>query len=155
MITGIHHPAISTGNMERALEFYRDLLGFEVAGDFGWPVGFELADRITGLKDSSARVVMLRGGNAYLELFEFAAPTPKPGDPQRPVSDHGLTHICLEVRDIDAEYARLSAAGMEFTCEPQQMPAGSKATYGRDPDGNVIELRQPAPTDDPTPLPST
>ena len=32
MIRGIHHTAISTGDLDRALEFYRDLLGFEVAG---------------------------------------------------------------------------------------------------------------------------
>lgn len=155
MIRGIHHTAISTSDIDRALGFYRDILGFEEAGTFAWPVGFELADRITGLQDSSARVAMLRAGNAYVELFEFIAPAPKPGDPERPVCDHGITHLCLDVVDIDAEYERLKAAGMEFHCEPQLMPVGSRATYGRDPDGNVIELREAAPQNDPAPLPGT
>jgi catechol 2,3-dioxygenase-like lactoylglutathione lyase family enzyme len=142
MIRGIHHTAISTRNLERALGFYRDLLGFEMVFEFAWPEGAEIADQITGLKSSSARAAMLRAGNAFIELFEFASPPPVPGDPKRPVCDHGITHIALDVRDIDAEYARLSEAGMIFHCPPQDLGPGTRATYGRDPDGNVVELQQ-------------
>jgi catechol 2,3-dioxygenase-like lactoylglutathione lyase family enzyme len=141
MIRGVHHTAISTGNLERALAFYRDLLGFRVLSEFAWPVGTETADKITALRDSSARVVMLHAGNAVIELFEYTSPTPRPSDPQRPVSDHGITHICLDVKDLDAEYERLTAAGMRFHCPPQDLGA-AKTTYGRDPDGNVIELQE-------------
>ncbi len=142
MIRGIHHTAISTGNLERLLAFYRDLLGFRVLFDFAWPAGTEVADRITGLERSSARAVMLHAGNAIIELFEYASPTPHPGDPRRPVCDHGITHICLDVTDLDAEYARLQAAGMVFHCPPQDLGMDLRTTYGRDPDGNVIELQE-------------
>ena len=141
MITGIHHTAISTGDFERALAFYRDLLGFEMVSELNWPAGVELADTITGLEGSAARSVMLRASNTSIELFEFSSPTPRPGDPKRPVCDHGITHIGLEVDDIDAEYERLKAAGMTFHCPPQDLGA-SRVTYGRDPDGNVLELWQ-------------
>ena len=141
MINGIHHTAISTPDLERALAFYRDLLGATLVTDFEWPVGLEVADRIVGLQGSSARAVMLRLGNAMIELFEFSAPKPRPGDPERPVSDHGITHICLDVSDVDAEYDRLLGAGMRFHCPPQQLGA-LRTTYGRDPDGNVIELQE-------------
>ena len=139
MIRGIHHTAISTSDLERSLRFYRDLLGFEVIYSSSWEVGSTWADRITGLKDSSARIAMLKGGNACIELFQYASPTAKTGDPMRPVCDHGITHICLEVADIDAEYERLKAAEMTFHCPPQGAGA-LRATYGRDPDGNVVEL---------------
>ena len=69
----------------------------------------------------------------------------KAGDPNRPVCDQGITHICLQVTDIDAEYARLSAAGMRFHCAPQTAPGLCRATYGRDPDGNIVELIEPDP----------
>ena len=49
MIRGIHHAAISTGDLQRALAFYRDLLGFEMVFEGGWPAGVEVADNITGL----------------------------------------------------------------------------------------------------------
>jgi catechol 2,3-dioxygenase-like lactoylglutathione lyase family enzyme len=139
MIQGIHHTAISTGDLDRALRFYRDLLGFEEVFSAAWEVGSEDIDKIVGLKDSSARVVMLKAGNACIELFQYETPRPKPGEARRPVCDHGITHLCLQVTDIDAEYERLKAAGMLFHCLPQAQ-SGLRVTYGRDPDGNVVEL---------------
>jgi catechol 2,3-dioxygenase-like lactoylglutathione lyase family enzyme len=140
MIQGIHHTAISTGDFDRALRFYRDLLGFKEVWSSSWEVGAEVPDRIVGLRGSSARVAMLTAGNACLELFQYATPPPQQSDPNRPVCDHGITHLCLQVSDIEAEYARLSAAGMRFHCPPQNAGGGMRATYGRDPDGNVVEL---------------
>ncbi len=139
MIHGIHHTAISTGDIERALRFYRDLLGFTEVFSSAWEVGTEEVDRIVGLQNSSARVVMLKAGNACVELFQYETPRPKPSEANRPVSDHGITHLCLQVTDIAAEYARLKAAGMVFHCPPQTR-SGLRVTYGRDPDGNVVEL---------------
>jgi catechol 2,3-dioxygenase-like lactoylglutathione lyase family enzyme len=156
MIHGIHHAAISTPDLERALGFYRDLLGAEIVTDFEWPAGLEVADRIVGLPGSSARAVMLRLGNAMVELFEFRSPTPQAGDPERPVCDHGITHICLDVSDIDAEYERLRAAGMRFHSQPQDLGV-VRTVYGRDPDGNVIELQEVTDPSSPvalTPSPS-
>jgi catechol 2,3-dioxygenase-like lactoylglutathione lyase family enzyme len=147
VIAGIHHVAISTPDADRALGFYRDLLGFEVAFEGGWPQGVEVADRITALEGSSARQIMLRAGNAYIELFQYASPDPSPGDPRRPVCDHGITHLCLDVEDLDAEYERLRSAGVDFHCEPQDLGAGVRTTYARDPDGNVVELQELSPAD--------
>ncbi|MBT3310368.1 MAG: VOC family protein [Desulfobacteraceae bacterium] len=143
MIRGIHHTAISTGNMEKALKFYRDVLGFEEVFKTGWESGTELFDKIVGLKDSAAKVVMLRAGNTHIELFEYSSPEPKPGDPNRPVCDHGYTHICFDVVDIDSEYERLKKAGMTFNAPPPpDLGVGIRAIYGRDPEGNVIELQE-------------
>ena len=152
MIRGIHHTAISTGDLDRALKFYRDLLGFEVAMEFEWPKGTESADSITGLKDSAARTVMLKAGNMMIEIFEYSSPAPREGDPRRPVCDHGITHICVDVVDIESEYERLKAEGMMFHCPPQDLGI-AKATYGRDPDGNVVELQEVLDQSSPTALP--
>jgi catechol 2,3-dioxygenase-like lactoylglutathione lyase family enzyme len=140
MIRGIHHTAISTGDLERSVRFYKDLLGFQEVFSSGWEVGTEMADKITGLQNSSARLVMLKANNAFIEIFQYATPRPKPGEAMRPVCDHGITHICLEVSNLDEEYERLKNAGMLFHCPPQEAGSGIRATYGRDPDGNVVEL---------------
>ncbi len=142
MIRGIHHTALSTPDLDRMLAFYRDLLGLEVVSEFQWPAGTELADRITGLEGSSAKAAMLRAGNAHIELFQYASPTPGALDAKRPVCDHGITHVCLDVVDVDAEYERLVAAGMVFHCPPQDLGPDIRTTYGRDPDGNVLELQE-------------
>ena len=145
MIRGLHHVAVASRDIDRLLTFYRDLLGWEVVTDWGWPTGTIAADRITALPGSAAHSVMLRNGNAYLELFQYTAPEPGPGDPNRRVCDPGITHLCLDVTEVDAEYERLSAAGMVFHSPPQDVAPGVRTTYGRDPDGNVVELQQVAP----------
>jgi catechol 2,3-dioxygenase-like lactoylglutathione lyase family enzyme len=140
MIQAIHHTAISTPNLERAIAFYRDLFGFEVVQEFAWPRGSEQADRILGVEDTEASAAMLRRGNSMIEIFQFSSPRPKPGDPRRPVCNHGITHICFAVKNIQEEFERLQERGMSFHCPPQGNGSGLAATYGRDPDGNVIEL---------------
>lgn len=143
MINRIQHAAISTGDMERALAFYRDLLGFTVISDAEWERGSQAsanAQQIMELEDVAVRAVMMSLGDTLLELFEFDSPTPTPGNPGRPVCDHGFTHICLDVTDMAAEYERLREAGMRFHCPPMQLGRSTKVTYGRDPDDNVIEL---------------
>ncbi len=142
MINGIHHTAISTPDADRLLAFYRDVLGFRVVWDTAWTDDARL-DRILELPDSAGRVVMLRAANALLELFEFVRPRPTPQSADRPVCDHGVTHIALDVTDIDAEYRRLRDAGMRFHAPPVLMDGFAvRTTYGRDPDGNVIELQE-------------
>jgi catechol 2,3-dioxygenase-like lactoylglutathione lyase family enzyme len=108
-------------------------------------------NRTHRLRETAGRVVILRCGNAMLELFEYTTPTPTPADPARRLCDHGLTHLCLDVDDLDAEFRRLSAAGVEFHCPP--VDYGSvKCTYLRDPDGNVVELQEVKSADDPLAL---
>lgn len=82
---------------------------------------------------------MLKIGGTFLEVFQFSSPDPLSQSGNRPVNNHGITHICLEVEDIQGEYERLKAAGMPFNCPPQSQE-GSSMVYGRDPDGNVVEL---------------
>ena len=139
MLKGFHHAAISTPDLEAFVAFYRDLFGCEVAWTFGWDAGIAEADELTGLKDSAARAAMLKLGDSFLEVFEFSSPPPKPRSGDRPVNDHGITHICLQVQDMQTEYERLKAAGMRFHSPPQSQDTGFVA-YGRDLDGNVVEL---------------
>ncbi|MFN3230667.1 MAG: VOC family protein [Alphaproteobacteria bacterium] len=139
MIVGIHHTAISVPDMDAAFAFYCDVLGFEKLSDGGWEPGNPVTDAIVGLRDSAARGAMLKGPNAYIELFEYKQPAGAKKDPNHSVADHGYTHFCLQVTDINAEYERLMEGGMTFHCPPQDMGA-TWATYGRDPFGNVIEI---------------
>ncbi len=145
MISGLHHTSITTANLGRLTAFYRDELGFTVVMEGAWDGDNARADTIFGLTGSAVRMVMLRTANAFLELFEFAHPPSPARGAERPVYHQGLTHICLAVSDLDAEYARLSAAGMVFNSPPQDVPGLCRAVYGRDPDGNLIELIEPDP----------
>lgn len=140
MIKGVNHVGISVGNLERALQFYRYLLGMKLVVEerFEGPQ----YDKILALRGVCGRVALLKAESFQLELFEFTRPVPSVGDPTRPVCDHGITHFCIEVDDVIKEYHRLKAAGVTFHCEPLDFAGAERATYGRDPDGNVFELLQ-------------
>ena len=141
MIRGVHHTNLATGDLDRLLGFYRDLLGFEVIWWNEWEPGAELADTIVGLKDSSVRMAMLRAGNTYIEIMQYRQPLGRPALADRQACDHGLVHLCFDVTDMAAEYQRLVDAGVPFNSEP--MLAGDLySVYGRDPDGNLFELQE-------------
>lgn len=149
MIRGIHHIAINTPDLDRLVAFYRDVVGFEVVEStaFEWKDSPEI-DTIVGIKGSASKVVMLRAANAYIEMFEYQYPKARHADRLNP-SDYGYTHICLDVTDVPAEYERLSKNGMTFHAPPTSVEGGRiRTVYGRDPDGNIIELQELAPTHD-------
>ena len=140
MIRGVHHTAISTPDLDRALGFYRDLLGIDVV--FEVPFDGDAIEAITALPGAKGRVAMLRAANVHIELFEYAAPEAAPNVPGRPVNNHGLTHLCFDVTDLPSEYERLKEAGVEFHCPPTHLGRGVRTLYARDPDGNVVELQE-------------
>ena len=140
MINGLHHTAIATHDIDRLVAFYRDVIGFTPVTTGGWQPGVAQIDAMVGLKGSSAKTAMLQAGNSFLEFFEYQTPRGAPADADRPVNDCGFTHIGLNVTDIEAEYARLTELGMRFHHSPIDFGAGLRAAYGRDPDGNVVEL---------------
>ncbi len=139
MIRGVHHLAISTPDIGRFIDHYERWFGFERCGGGGWEPGNARIDTMVGLKDSAAHYQMIRLGNLYIEVFEYSSPQGREMHPR--MCDHGLIHLCLYCDDVFAEYERLKGLGMEFACPPGGS-AATRATYGRDCDGNVVELLQ-------------
>lgn len=141
-VLGFHHVAYSSPDLERLSDFYCRLFGFERVFALDWEKGAVDIDRMMALKDTAARAVMLRTGNSFIEIFEFSSPQPARQDMNRPVNNHGITHICIAVDDAVAECARLEAAGLRLHCAPIGVGSPISGTYARDPDGNVIEILQ-------------
>jgi catechol 2,3-dioxygenase-like lactoylglutathione lyase family enzyme len=139
MIHGIDHTALSVPDMDAALQFYSGVLGFEVLMNFAWPSGAKPLDDLVGLPDSASKVAMLRLGDTRIEVFEYLNPKGRAQDPDRPVCDHGIIHLCLAVSDIAGEYERLREAGVRFNSTPIDL-GREVCVYGRDPFGNVLEL---------------
>jgi catechol 2,3-dioxygenase-like lactoylglutathione lyase family enzyme len=108
-----------------ALEFYTTHLGFEVLTSFG-PAFADVA---------RGRLRLLLSGPAS------SAARPMP-DGAKPVPG-GWNRIHLIVDDIDAEVARLRAAGVPFRNEVLSGPGGKQVLL-QDPSGNVVELFQSA-----------
>ncbi len=141
MIKGVHHIAIGVPDIEAGLDFYRDVLGFAVEWRSEVSADNEKAGATVGLPGFEARMAMLKGPDIRIELWQYTVPAPRDrrGDPP----DLGYPHMALAVEDIEAEYARLSSAGMTFVGAPVDFGT-QKAIYGRDPFGNIIELLEEA-----------
>ena len=143
MVRGINHVGVSTRNLRRLVAFYVDHFDAEVLGEFSWDESCtELIDRL-GIGAVSGRLMLLGFAGTKLEIFEFAVRDAAETQPPRSAAMPGFSHICFEVDDCEAEFRRLQNAGMRFHGPPLVMPSGGIFTYGRDPDGNIVELLQP------------
>lgn len=137
MIKGVHHVGLSVRNLDQAVADYGAVAGLTEIARF--MVGnTDQARRLMGLPEVSAKVVLLRGVNACLELFEFARPAPGAVSDQ-PVNEPGITHICAQGRSIDDLYARLIPKGFRFPEAPVDLGTSFLYAYGRSRDGAVIE----------------
>ena len=143
MIRGIHHFAIHVHDMDKMVKFYKEAFGFEFAGEpFSWKDS-EFIDKIVDVKGSAARGGMLKAGNCYFEIFQYDEPKPNVTEGLNPY-DKGYTHFCVDVTDIEQEFERLKGLGMTFS-QPGPIDVGHvKSIYGRDPEGNLIEIQQTA-----------
>jgi catechol 2,3-dioxygenase-like lactoylglutathione lyase family enzyme len=131
--------------MERSLNFYRDLLGMPIVLDT--EMQGEMLEREVAMPGARLRLVLLDAGDsAYLELLQYHEPAGKPLPSGSKLADIGSHHIALQVESIAEAYDRLSASGVRFTWEPQEVDAGffrgHWTAYCYDPDGLIVELWQ-------------
>jgi predicted enzyme related to lactoylglutathione lyase len=59
-----------------------------------------------------------------------------------PADNHSVI-LELRVRDVDADYSRLSPVLGKVVQEPTTMPWGNRSLLFRDPDGNLVNLFTP------------
>lgn len=139
MISQIRHVGLVVADLELALRFWRDLLGFTVnrqMDEFG-PV----IDAMMGLKNvkvTTVKMVAPQGGS--IELLHFRSHPDTDVWRGTPFST-GLTHIALSVKNLDECYRKLTEAGCTFPAPPQYSSDGLvKVIYCKGPEGVLLEL---------------
>ena len=142
MIKEVRHIGITVTNMERSLNFYRDLLGLTIERNMN--ESGKYIDNMLSMKDVQVNTVKMSAndkGPTLIELLEFKS------HPQQPnhidISEIGASHAAFTVDDLDKTYEEFTAAGVKFNAPPQYSPDGfAKVTFCHDPDGTQIELVQ-------------
>lgn len=117
LVADIHHVSLNISDVERALPFYRDVMGFAVLDRPDFSFGGAWLDA---------------GGGRQIHLIEAEVP-----------DDHGQ-HVAFLVDDIDAVVAAIRLAGVDVGDPSEVVDTGIRQAFLADPDGNRLELNQPA-----------
>ena len=127
-ISGIHHIAIQTSDIDKALSFYTNVLGAQ------------LLERRKFKKRSMA---WLKVGEVKLELFSV-----REGEALEVWSDFysGPIHIAFTVADLDGFLEAACQHGAQFhPSHPEPfvppVPGAGKIAYLLGPDGEEVEIR--------------
>ncbi len=121
---------LAVTDFERSLAFYRDGLGFEVEATFDEPP-------YAILSSGATRISLAEQGHAADDCpgVVMTAPTDR---------SKATAMLVVEVEDCQASYEALKEAGVPFLREPYSPPWGGARCFAVDPDGNLIEVEQPA-----------
>lgn len=145
----LNHVAVSVPDLNRAVNWYREVLGFTVIKE---PVEFVADDSLIGLavKDihgpalKKMRVVWLSSANQVgFEIFEYIEPKA-----ERRIEDNfeywksGFTHICITDPDIEGLCRKISETGGKQRSKVWEIipEKGYKIAFCEDPFGNIIEI---------------
>ena len=145
-VSRIDHVGITVSDLDRALGFYRDLLGLHVIAE-ATVAESEVAE-LLGLDSVDLRIADLDSGDGrVVELIQYLHPKGRRIDHES--ADPGTAHIAFTVDDLASVRERLSNAGATIISrrpitifEPGGSFDGAICLYVRDPDGVILELVQ-------------
>jgi catechol 2,3-dioxygenase-like lactoylglutathione lyase family enzyme len=139
MIRRLSHTCFYVLDQDRAKEFYRDKLGFEVRSDVS--MGGEFAGAGEGFR-------WLTVGPADQPDVEIILADPRMGNDAETaeqicalVAKGAMGTGVMATDDVQKTYEELSARGVVFTQEPATRPYGIEAIF-RDDSGNWFSLTQ-------------
>ena len=144
-ILGADHTGITVSDLERALAFWRDVLGFELshrAHQSG-----TMASEITGVPGAELSLAVVKAPGHKIELLQYRAPADRKLRSEFRPCDVGAAHVALTVDNLDAVLEKIATSGWKAAGTPQTLTtgpnAGKRVLYVRDPDGTTIEFMQP------------
>jgi len=134
----VNHVGLCVTDLERSQRFYEEVLGFSFERSLQPPDG--VCSTLLGveLPVGLTAAYLVRDGFT-LELLCFD----RPGNPparERPMPEPGLTHLSFNTTDLDAVLSLVPAFGGQVLEESNV----GVAVMVRDPDGQLLELIQPA-----------
>jgi lactoylglutathione lyase len=121
-ITGVAHIALYTRDMDKARQFYKDLLGYEEP--------FSLKN-----DDGTLSLTFIKiNDRQYVELF-----------PEQEAGSDRLHHIAIEVNDAEAARRYLASKGVAVPDKVNKVRIGNLSFNVKDPDGHTVEIVQYMP----------
>jgi catechol 2,3-dioxygenase-like lactoylglutathione lyase family enzyme len=129
------HVGLSVADLDLESDFYARALGLTA-----------MEERVD-IPEAQVRTAILRGESGLkLELIERGGSIPQEfSDPFHGANTQGYFHWALYVDDLDTAFADILDAGAtEVSLPAPAARAGARFAYVKDPEGNLLELIQPA-----------
>ncbi len=140
-VRGFNHTGVIVTDLDRAIGFFRDLLGFEVLAR--GPRDPALIGRMTRLPRPEVEIAYLEGPGHRVELIRYATNGIRNFE-QPKVYDDGAAHIALDVDDVPAAVEGAAAHGLQPVGEIITIDAGPnrgrKVVYLESAYGLLIEF---------------
>jgi len=154
LIAPVSRTTIFTRDAERALAFYRDLLGLEVWIDKTIPNPG--ASDILGQHCETQRIIVLRAADTEIGnigIAEVAGAEPPLEDPPLPGKvRYGEPCLVIRTAHLKEILPRLEEAGVHVISPPTKLELGLPEEvwemFLRDPDGTMINLSHHGPWED-------
>lgn len=142
----LSHLGICVSDLERALTFWREALGFRESKRLD--VYGDAAETLIGIPDLDLRVAVLERDELHVQLLHYASPGHRGTGEPRPMNALGLTHLSLVVEDLEAAITAVTASGGRVlrSTRLRTEDAGRAAIFVTDPDGTRIELVEAGPS---------
>lgn len=130
-----HHVGITVSDLERTVEFYRDVLGLDVLDRF--EVSGDAFSTAVGVDGAAGTFAHLEGGGVRIELVEY---DPDGADERADaINQPGATHVGFAVPDLEGFYEGLPG-DVETISEPRTTASGTRICFLLDPEGNLVEV---------------
>jgi methylmalonyl-CoA/ethylmalonyl-CoA epimerase len=123
-----HHGGVSVPSLDKAIDWYDRVLGFEVEKKFY-------------IEAAKAQTAMVRKGPLRFEIFEVEGAAPLPDDrrfPPRDLKTHGNKHVAFRVEDLEEFLTEMEAKQVDIAFVVRE--AFGKGCFIRDCAGNLIEF---------------
>ena len=121
----ILHTMIRSGNLERSIAFYTEIMGMKLLRQKDYPKG-EFTNAFLGYGDESEQAALELTYNWGVENYDMGT---------------GFGHIALEVGDVYEATAQIKAKGGKIIRDAGAMNACTRLiAFVEDPDGYQIEL---------------
>lgn len=137
-IRSISHVGVTVSDFEKSVKWYYEMFGFRLLNEEILPKEqVKGLYNLYGLKDATIRLGFLRAPKGgVIELFEFS---PAQAKSKIVWNKPGLTHLTLDIKNINKWYKNLSKRDVKFLSAPQKT-GKVEWLFLQDPDENLIEL---------------